>query len=285
MSYTEHYYQSADGLNLYYRDYEGDDTRLPFICLSGLTRNSGDFHDFATRYSGTRRIFALDYRGRGKSQYDKVYQNYDPQTYLSDVFLFLKSRDIEEAVFIGTSLGGILTMAMAGFAPQYVAAVLLNDIGPDVDQSGSERIAEYVGNDIRYPTIEAVAKAQKEQFSNAYPDLDEAGWIKTSKISFILDQDNKNYRPNYDLAIGRALKEQLSKDQAIDLWPLFESLKNVPTLAIRGARSDVLCKEVFDKMQKRHPLMETLTLENRGHVPLLDESMALQKMDQYFDLL
>lgn len=285
MSFSEKHYSSLDGLELYYREYGGSDDKLPIICLSGLTRNSGDFHTLAERYCKTRKVYALDYRGRGKSQYDSDYKNYEPQTYVRDVFQFLMALKIEKAIFVGTSLGGLLSMGLAGIAPQYVAAILLNDIGPEVSQSGGERIAGYVGKDVRFASIEDAAMAQKNQFSGAYPDLDDEGWIKTAHVAFVFDADSNSYRPNYDLNLGKALQEQNAGGQPIDLWALFEGLKEIPTLAIRGAMSDVLSKESFKKMQDMHPKMQALTLENRGHVPLLDEPAALKIMDPFFDQL
>lgn len=285
MEYSEHNYKSADGLDLYYREYAGDASKTPIVCLSGLTRNSADFHDFALRYSGTRVVYALDYRGRGKSQYDSDYKNYDPQTYLSDVFLFISSLKINKVIFVGTSLGGLLAMGLAGLAPQNTEAVVLNDIGPEISQSGGERIAGYVGQDVRFPTLQAAADAQKQQFSGAYPDLSNEEWLKTTAVGFILDEQDNNYRPNYDLLLGKALQEQVSNQQQFDLWAFFETLKDKPTLAIRGALSDVFSEDVFDKMQTIHPKMDTLILENRGHVPLLNEPLALQKLDQFFEHL
>ncbi|WP_169545235.1 alpha/beta fold hydrolase [Sneathiella aquimaris] len=285
MSYAEKTYKSNDGLTLYYRVYGTDDSgqKSPVICLSGLTRNSGDFNNFAERYSKDRNVYALDYRGRGKSDYDPAHANYNPQTYLGDIFTFLGHEGIQNAVFVGTSLGGILSMALAALAPQYFKAVLLNDIGPQVASSGGDRIAGYVGNDVRYPSIEDAVQAQKSQYISAYPDITDAQWKAITVPAFTWDEDQSNYRPNYDIAIGVALKEQLSEEQAVDLWPFFEALKPIPTLAIRGALSDVLSAEVFAKMKAVKPDLQTLELQNRGHVPLLDEPEAIPVIDAFMD--
>lgn len=285
MDYSEHYYKSADGLDLYYREYAGDLEKTPIVCLSGLTRNSGDFHDFACRYSGVRTVYALDYRGRGKSQYDSDYKNYDPQTYLSDVFIFISTLKIEKVIFVGTSLGGLLAMGLAGLAPQNVEAVVLNDIGPEISQSGGDRIASYVGKDVRFASLTDAMQTQKQQFSGAYPDLSDDEWLKTTAVGFILDEEDNSFRPNYDLLLGKALQEQVTDQQQFDLWAFFETLKDKPTLAIRAALSDVLSEDVFDKMKTIHPKMETLILENRGHVPLLSEPLALHKLDQFLEQL
>ncbi len=284
MTFRESNYQSNDGLNLYYRTYGDSDNRSPIICLSGLTRNSGDFNTFAERYSKDRTVYCLDYRGRGKSDYDKEYSNYNPQTYLGDILTFLAVSGIGKAVFVGTSLGGLLTMGLAGLAPQYLEAVVLNDIGPEVSSSGGARIAGYVGEDKRFSSLEEAAAAQKEQFGGAYPDLTDAAWLKLTEPAFMYDEAQDNYRPNYDLALGKALLEQMKDGETIDLWPFFEALKDIPTLAIRGALSDVLSEEVFQKMLDIHPNMKTLVVNNRGHVPVLDEPDAIKILDAFLEL-
>ncbi len=283
MSYQDCFYASNDGLSLYYREYGKAADKCPIVCLSGLTRNSGDFHALAERYSKDRLVYCLDYRGRGKSNYDPDPSNYNPQTYLGDIMTFLAHTSVTEAVFVGTSLGGLLTMGLGGLAPQHVKAVLLNDIGPEVSSAGGDRIAGYVGEDVRYSSLQDAVTAQKALYNSAYPDLSDDGWLTLCKTSYIFDEEQGNYRANYDLAIGDALKEQINSGESIDLWPFFTALKEMPTLAIRGALSDVLSAEVFQKMLDIHPNMQTLVLENRGHVPLLDEPEALKLMDPFFD--
>ncbi|WP_169568917.1 alpha/beta fold hydrolase [Sneathiella limimaris] len=283
MSYVEDYYQSEDGLNLCFRSYGHSSQRLPIICLSGLTRNSQDFDEFAETFSRDRQIFTLDYRGRGKSDYDPNYQNYNPQTYLQDIFRFLESQKIEKAVFLGTSLGGLLSIAIGGLAPKYVGGIILNDVGPEVASAGGSRIAGYVGKDVRFQSLEEIAAAQKEQYTSAYPDVEDSYWLETAKVSFTYDDKDKNFRPNYDLGLGKALVEQIEEGNSIDLWPVFENLKNIPMLAIRGALSDVLSEETFQKMQDILPEMQHITLPNRGHVPLLNEPQSLQALTRFLD--
>src|SRR5260221_4043182 len=119
------------GLALTSRDY-GDPRppRLPLVCLTGLTRNSADFADLADRHAGERRILCLDYRGRGRSAYDSDWRNYDPLIYVSDIAHLIAANDVHRAVVVGTSLGGVLTMALAVLKPTTLAAAVLNDIGP-----------------------------------------------------------------------------------------------------------------------------------------------------------
>jgi pimeloyl-ACP methyl ester carboxylesterase len=281
MAFTENFYSSVDGLNLYYREYGENADKCPLICLSGLTRNAGDFDSFAERYSVDRKVYALDYRGRGKSDYDPDYSNYNPQVYVGDIYAFLTKLDISRAVFVGTSLGGLLTMGLAGLAKQFIAGVVLNDVGPEVNQDGGQRILDYVGKDIRFDSLEEAAMEQKSLYGAAYPDQSDEDWLAQSKITFLFDEEAKNYRFNYDLELGKALAEQFSNKEPIDLWPFFRELRDIPTLAIRGALSDVLSAEIFERMKKENPSMDTLVLENRGHVPQLNEPLALEKLDKF----
>ncbi|MAZ02267.1 MAG: alpha/beta hydrolase [Sneathiella sp.] len=283
MSFSEKYYQSQDGLNLYYREYGSNEEACPLLCLSGLTRNSADFHSFAERYSKNRKVYSLDYRGRGKSDRDPDYKNYNPQVYLGDIHSFLTSVGIDRALFVGTSLGGLMTMVMAGFAKNFVAGAILNDVGPEVDKLGGARILGYVGKDVRYASLEEAAKKQKEQYVGAYPDLSDEDWLGQANTTFTYDEAAENYCLNYDLNLSKALAEQLNSDEPVDLWPFFKALGDIPTLAIRGALSDVLSDTVFMRMKSENPNMETVVLKNRGHVPLLNEPELLPVLDKFID--
>src|SRR5262249_34199486 len=137
-----------DGLRLYFRDY-GDPAseRTPVLCLTGLTRNSADFHEVALRVAGERRVLAPDYRGRGRSAYDPDWRNYEPRIYVNDAAHLLAATGVERAVVIGTSLGGLLAMGLSVLRPTMVAGIVLNDIGPGLVGSGLARIMDYVGKD------------------------------------------------------------------------------------------------------------------------------------------
>ena len=118
--YRDQYLTVADGLRLHYRDYRGSADKPPILCLHGLTRNARDFAEFADRYSPGWRVLALDFRGRGSSDYDPVPARYTPLSYAADVIQLLDVLNIPEAVLVGTSLGGLVTMTIAAVAPQMV---------------------------------------------------------------------------------------------------------------------------------------------------------------------
>lgn len=276
---TERWYESADGLRLYYRDYAPDvPRRLPVLCLPGLTRNSRDFEDVALRLRRVRRVLCADLRGRGRSQHDPNWQNYHPGTYLGDIGRLLDHAGVERCVFFGTSLGGILAMVAAATQPQRIAAAILNDVGPEVDPAGLARIASYVG---RYPPArtwpEAVAIV-RATYEIALPGLTDEQWADYARRSY--SDVNGVPRLDMDPNIGEAVRAAPAA-AAPDLWPVFAALAPVPTLVLRGATSDILSSATLDRMQAQKPDLVRVEVPNRGHVPLLDEPESITAIDAF----
>ena len=276
---TERWFESVDGLRLYYRDYAPEAPgRLPVLCLPGLTRNSRDFEHVALRLRRERRVLCADLRGRGRSQHDPNWQNYHPGTYLGDIGRLLEHAGVERCIFFGTSLGGILTMLTAATQPQRIAAAILNDIGPEVDPAGLARIASYVG---RYPPArtwpEAVATV-RSTYEIALPDLTDEQWADYARRSYS-DVDGVP-RLDMDPNIGEAVRAAPAA-AAPDLWSVFAALASVPTLVLRGASSDILSSATLERMQAAKPDLARVEVPNRGHVPLLDEPEAVAAIDAF----
>ena len=280
---TERWFDSADGLRLYYRDYAAESPgKLPVLCLPGLTRNSRDFAHVALRLRRDRRVLCADLRGRGRSQHDPLWQNYHPGTYLGDIARLLDDAGVERCVFFGTSLGGILTMLTAATAPQRVAAAILNDVGPEVDPVGLARIASYVG---RFPparTWDEAVSLVRATYEFALPGLTDEQWLDYARRSYT-DVDGTP-RLDMDPMIGEAVRSAPAA-AAPDLWPVFRTLGPVPTLVLRGATSDILSSATLDRMQAEKPDLVRVEVPNRGHVPLLDEPEAVIAIDAFLDRL
>ncbi|MFC3677507.1 alpha/beta fold hydrolase [Ferrovibrio xuzhouensis] len=279
--FTEHFFHAQDDLRLYYRDY-GDrhSPRLPLLCLPGLTRNSKDFHDLASRYASQRRVITVDYRGRGRSAYDPDPRHYDPVVYLADLQNLLAVAHVEQVVVLGTSMGGLLAMGMTAAMPAVLAGIILNDVGPDIDRGGYGRIAQTIGTAIRAASFEDAAELWRRSDQAANPRLDTAGWLKLAHATFRQDDSGSGVRLDYDIAIGKALQAQADAPLP-DLWPLFRGLRNLPLLALRGALSDVLSADTFIRMKREHASMTAVTIPDVGHVPMLDEPEALAAIDEF----
>jgi pimeloyl-ACP methyl ester carboxylesterase len=269
---------AQDGLSLYYRDY-GDplSPRLPLVCLTGLTRNSADFADLAARHVDERRLLCLDYRGRGRSAYDSDWRNYDPRIYVSDIVHLLAANDVHRAVVVGTSLGGVLTMALAVLKPGVLAGAVLNDIGPDVVPGGLARIMGYIGTDQPQPDWPTAAR-YLQQLLPRLSIRTEEGWLKMARATFREGEDGLLHF-DWDVKLAKPMLAQANNTP--DLWPYFAALRRVPTLVLRGAISDVLSPETLQRMIRVKPDLEHVTVPNSGHTPTLNEPEAAAAIDAF----
>jgi len=273
-----HHYQSSDGLNLFYRDFGGQQDGTPIICLPGLTRNSRDFADLANALSDRRRVITVDFRGRGFSDHDANWQNYHPGTYVNDVWTLLDILDIPRIIIVGTSLGGLCAMAMAAQHGERLAGVVMNDIGPEIGPEGLARIQEYTGRMPPVTSWEEAAQQTKEIYGQWLPDLSDDGYKKLAWRGY-RENDDGVPQLDIDVNIGRAVREV--GPQKGDPWVLFDSLKDIPTTLLWGKLSDILTKDIVDKMTGRKPDLEVVPVPNRGHVPLLDEPECVAAIDEF----
>ena len=272
--YSERRWTSSDGLSLFARDYPGADgpAKLPAIAIHGLTRNSADFDAIAPLIArGGRRVLALDVRGRGQSDRATDPMTYQPPVYAKDVLGLLEAAGIERAVFLGTSMGGLITMAITALKSRVVAAAILNDIGPQVSPEGLARIAAYSGQPVDTPTWAAAAAYAKRINEIALPHYTDADWDAFARRTF---RDGTEGSPvlNYDPDIAVPIRAAGAKALAPNLWPYFRKLaRKRPTLLIRGGTSDLLGAEIVAKMQKAAPDMRYAEIPDIGHAPMLDE--------------
>lgn len=276
--YSDRYFTVRDGLKLHYRDYPGDAARPPLLCLPGLTRNARDFAELAERYSPRFRVLVLEFRGRGMSDYDPVPARYIPPTYALDVVELLDQLGIPQAIFVGTSLGGLVTMAVAVLAPQRIAAAILNDVGPELSDQGVERIKTYVGRPARFASwdeaAERIAANQRPAFENYTRD----DWLKMARRN--CREENGEIVFDYDAAIAEPFNSSSPTPQ-VDMWPLFAALAQKPLLAIRGARSDLLSAATLEQMHAAAPAMKSAVVAGVGHAPDLDEPEAVAAIDAF----
>lgn len=256
--------------------------KTPALCIPGLTRNARDFEDLAPSIASTGRdVIVVSLRGRGGSDYDPHHLNYFPVTYRDDVIKTLNALDITEAIFVGTSLGGIVTMLTNEAAPARVKAAIINDVGPDLAPEGIARIAGYVGESGPAADINEAAARIKAINEVAFPRADDAFWITFAQRTF-RQLETGEWLLDYDPNIARALMEA---GPAPDLWPGFESLKDTPTLVVRGGISDLLSPEIIEKMRAVHPHFDYCEVPNVGHAPTLTEPAAWSAIEQFLKQL
>ena len=270
-AFTEGEWQSEDGLTLHFRDYTGDDGRPPLLCLHGLTRNARDFEPLAARFAGEWRLIVPEMRGRGHSEYARDAASYRLDVYIADTVRLLRSLDCGPVAVIGTSMGGLMAMLMAQAQAWPIAAVALNDIGPDLEPAGLARILEFVGQGGSFETWMHAARHLRDEVGTAHPDFTIGEWLDYAKRVMVIG-GNGRIVFDYDMRIAEPLH---ATDGAVpDLWPAFRSLGGVPTLVLRGELSDLLSAATVAKMQADLPGLKAVTVPRVGHPPTLAEPEA-----------
>ena len=282
-SFQERRWRSRDGLSLFARDYPaaGEETRLPVICLHGLTRNSKDFEEIAPIVAGWgRRVIVPDVRGRGQSDRDPNPNNYNPKIYARDVVEMMAAFDVPRAVFLGTSMGGLITMTMMAVRPKAVAAAILNDVGPAIAPEGQARILSYAGKPVEIRDWNDAADYVRRTNSVAFPDHGDEDWHRFAQRTF--RQGEGGPVLDYDPAIAVPLAKPPPK---LSLWIaaiLFRRLaRKRPTLLIRGAHSDILSREIAERMQRMAPAMKRVDVPGVGHAPMLTEPEAVDAIARF----
>ena len=281
-AYTEARWQSADGLTLYFRDYDGGERaagRPPVLCLHGLTRNSRDFDAVAQHIARQGwRVIVPEMRGRGNSDYSENSETYAVPTYIADVEALLAQEGIARFVSIGTSMGGLMTMLMAGTDAGRVVGALINDIGPEVEPDGIANIRGYIGQSRSFPTWMHAARALEEAHGPAHPAFDTQDWIAMAKRSMTLC-NNGRIAFDYDMKIAEPFLAADENAVPPDLWPAFEALAAKPLVLVRGAVSQLLSEATFAEMQRRAPNADVVTVADTGHAPTLDEPEVRSAID------
>lgn len=278
----EFFYTSQDGLRLYARDYGQRTAKAPpIICLPGLTRNSKDFDTLARRLARHHRVLCPDLRGRGRSQSCESWTDYTPQAEMLDILDLMGATGIHQAIFIGTSRGGIITMLMAAHRPNAICGAVLNDIGPEINFSGLKRIASYVGVMETPPSWTEAAFKLRMMNEREFPTLTGDDWYEQARRTFA--EEAGAPRIDYDAKIGIGLRKGLDAANGAmpAMWAQFKALTHVPLLVIRGENSDILAAETVERMSREHPRLTNVIVKDRGHVPFLDEPEALSAIETY----
>ena len=268
-------FTTPDGLSLYYETH-GNRDGLPLICLPGLTRDGQDFR-YVLPHLADYHVILLDLRGRGRSDYAEAPGSYNILTEAGDVVALMDHLDLSRAAILGTSRGGLVAMAMAGTTRDRLSAVILNDVGPDIADTGLGRIFDYLGRRPAAKTHAQAAQALEAAMSPAFSGVPSQRWLEEAQTFYKETPDGLELR--YDARLRDAMLAQAEAvaemEEKPSLWPWFAALDGLPCGVIRGAQSDILSAETYAEMQRRLPALRAVELPDRGHVPFLDEPAAL----------
>ena len=276
MDAVVHRLSAWDGLPLFVREWRDGNSRAPLLCLPGIVRTSGDFNDLAQTLGAERRVVSLDYAGRGQSGRSRDISRYAPEACLRDVLDVCAALHLHDAIAIGTSFGGLLSMGLAATRPSLLRAVVLNDIGPDVASEGTDDVRRFIGNNAAFTDIDAAVAHLRAVLPPLSLDGD-AAWRDMAALTYAPDGDGM-LRPTWDTRIARLLNGKTP-----DLWALFAGLAHLPLLLVRGEASDILLPDTVARMQALRPDMAMISLPGIGHAPTLGEPEVVAILRAFLD--
>ncbi len=277
------FFTSEDGLRLHARYYPAPASRRrSVLCLPSLTANSREFHVLATALSNpdnptSRDVLVVDYRGRGRSDYDSNWRNYNLQAELFDALDLLTIAGLHDVAVIGTQRGGLIAMLMACLRPTAIGAVVLNDIGPVIEREGLVRMVAYVGRVPLPPTWERATELVRGINHKFFPAVPAEHWADIARNWFSDGHDRPMH--SYDPKLAKAIS--VLDGPIPELWPQFDALRRYPTMAIRGELSDILSKDTLSDMCLRLPDLVAHTVKQQGHAPLLRDRPTILAINEF----
>lgn len=252
-----------------YTEWGDADNPEVVVCVHGLTRNSRDFDELAQALAGDYRVVCPDVVGRGRSDWLAVKTDYGFPLYMADMITLIARLDVERVHWVGTSMGGLIGMLIAGLPYSPVQRLVLNDVGPLITPLALERIAQYVGTAPVFADLDA-AEAYLRQICAPFGALSDAQWRHLTRHSVRLQQAHdqaSGYVMHYDPALGDLFRAAPVK-APVELWTAYDAIR-CPTLALRGAESDLLAPETLQQMAQRGPRAQTVEFPAVGHAPML----------------
>jgi len=235
------------------------------VCVHGLARCARDFDNLARALCGRYRVVCPDVAGRGDSDWLADPMLYAIPQYVADMVTLIARLDVERVRWVGTSMGGLIGMALAAQKDSPVARLVLNDAGPVIAHAALVRIGEYLGTDPRFPSV-AAAEQVVRAISAPFGPHSDAEWRHLTEILLRKEADGR-YRFHYDPRIAEPYRQEIPEGD-IEAWPTWDAVR-CPTLVIRGAQSDLLSRETAQAMTQRGPKAKLVELPGIGHAPTL----------------
>ena len=239
------------------------------VCVHGLTRQGRDFDVLARSLAQTYRVICPDIPGRGQSEWLTDPSGYAIPHYVADVVTLLARVNARTLDWVGTSMGGLIGMAVAGLPGSPIRRMVLNDVGPRMEAVALQRIGAYVGLPLRWPTVEAAAEYLRVVSAGFGPHSHEQ-WLALTR-PYLKEDGQGGFVPRYDPQISLALKAMTPEIAQMGeqlLWQAYDRIQ-AQTLLLRGAQSDLLSVQTAQEMSMRGPKAPCVTFEGVGHAPTL----------------
>jgi pimeloyl-ACP methyl ester carboxylesterase len=246
---------------LAYWEWGDADNPSVVLCVHGLTRTGRDFDALAQRLESRHRVVCPDMIGRGSSDRVADPMLYGVPQYVADCVSLIARLDVPAVSWVGTSMGGLIGMALAAFDGAPIARLLLNDVGPVLSLAGLSRIRDYVGRDPQFASFEE-GEAMVRRLAADFGPLTDAQWRMLTRHTVV--QRDGSWRLHYDPRIAEPFR--VMPLEAPPLWPLYDRIA-CPTWVVRGERSDLLTAETADEMTRRGPRATRVDVAGVGHAP------------------
>jgi pimeloyl-ACP methyl ester carboxylesterase len=257
---------SPKGLHrIAYREWGDPRNERVLVCVHGLTRCARDFDTLAAALSDRYRVVCPDVAGRGESEWLADPMLYQLPQYLSDIVTLVARLDVENVHWVGTSMGGLIGMALAAQAGTPVQKMVVNDAGPVIAKASLERIAAYVGMAPVFPDIET-AERYVHAVSATFGPHSDAEWRFLTEVVMRRNADG-TLRLHYDPKLAEPFRANMP-EKDLELWDLWDAIR-CPTLVLRGAQSDLLTRETCEQMAGRGPKAKVVEIPGVGHAPTL----------------
>jgi pimeloyl-ACP methyl ester carboxylesterase len=242
---------------------EADNPRV-LVCVHGLTRSGRDFDFLAKELASHYRVVCPDVAGRGQSAWLKDPAGYVIPQYVADMVTLIARLNVTSVHWIGTSMGGIIGMVLAGMNNTPITRLVVNDVGPVLTADAVKRIGDYVGLDPTWASFEE-ARAYVKLISAPFGPLSEDDWQFLTQHTVRKRSDGR-WGFAYDPRIAEPFKAAFT-GQDVDLWPVYERIV-CPTLVVRGAQSDLLARDTWQQMGERGPRAKLAEVPGVGHAPM-----------------
>jgi len=254
-----------------YKEWGAQNNPKVLVCVHGVTRVGDDFDHMAQALCDTWRVVCPDIVGRGRSDRLRDPAGYQVSQYVADMVTLIArvtaDSDNEDVAWFGTSMGGLIGMTLAAMENSPISRLVINDIGPALGGEALQRIGEYIGQDVRFPSFAAGADYIKSVSAPFGPHGDDE-WHKLASDVLRQDADGQWHR-HYDLNLAQPFRsmtvERAAEDEAA-LWAAWDAI-TCPTLLVRGEQSDLLSRTTAQQMTTRGPRARLVEIPGVGHAP------------------
>ena len=257
---------SPTGLHrMAYLEWGARDNPRVLVCVHGLTRSARDFDVLARALADRYRVICPDLPGRGDSYWLRNPLEYQLLVYIADLVTLIARLDVEAVHWVGTSLGGLIGMALAALPDSPVKKLVLNDVGAVLGAASLQRIGAYLKQRPQLGTLEAAEAHVRAVYAPFGPHSD-AEWRMLTEAVIRRDQDG-SLRLHYDPALAVPFTAQPPAAD-VELWSVYDAIR-CPTLVLRGEHSDLLTRPTAQGMSARGPRARVVEIANVGHAPTL----------------